>query len=179
MIGQASLVWDDIKDLGLSAKLLSKWTLKQKESFIRQINKYSYITGKDDVPGADVGYLYSVMERVNRYSLNGNDEEMRRWLDPNYIIVDWTNTNQGLPYPNLAALAPPLPTATPIVATAQANCYIVPHREDGQFILGLLIMRFPGLTGFVLSSPTPSVCVSTMISFINLSSKLSHDIKIL
>ena len=77
VIGQASLVWADLKELGLSAKPVSKWTLKQKESFIKAINKYSCITGKGDVPGAEVGDLYAVMEKVTQYFLDGNDVEMQ------------------------------------------------------------------------------------------------------
>ena len=98
-----------------------------------------------------------MMEKVNQYLLDGNDEEMRRWLDPDYIVVDWSNTVQALPYPNLTSLAPLLPTSIPIIATIQSNCYLLPNREDCQFVLGLLIMRFPGLTGFSLSSPVPLV----------------------
>ena len=54
VIGRASLVWADIKDLGLAEKPVSKWTVKQRESFIRAINKYSCITGKGDEPGGFV-----------------------------------------------------------------------------------------------------------------------------
>lgn len=155
VIGLASSVWADIKDLDLSSKPVSRWTLKQKESFIRAMNKYSCVTSKGDFPNADVGDLYSIMEKANRYLLGNNDDEMRTWLDPDYVVVDWVNTNEIVPSPNLAVLVPPLSAVIAVTATAQSNCYLVPNREDGEFLLGILTQRFPGCMGFVVSSPIP------------------------
>lgn len=121
------------------------------------MNKYNCITNKNDTPDADVGSLYSIVEKVNIYLLDDQDEEMRRWLDPEYIVIDWTNSALAFPYPNLTNLAPPLSATIPLGMTAQTDCYVVPNREDGHFLLGILIQRFPGCMGVLFSTPTSVV----------------------
>ena len=155
VIGRASIVWESISDLKLSNKPVSKWSIKQKEEYIKALNKYSCITSIDD-PGTECGDLYDILERVNRYLFDGNDDEMITWLDPDYINISWLNVNQ-LALPDLNTVVPSISLNVPIANTIQPNCYLVQSRIDGEFLIGRITQRWPGVIGFVVSSSNPLV----------------------
>jgi hypothetical protein len=148
IIGKASIVWNELTILKLSEKGVAKWTIKQKEEYIKVMNKYLCISTKDDV--ADCGNLYGIVEEVNRYLLDGKDDAMLNCLDPDYIVVDFLPP--GL---NLEAIDPPVSVTVPIRATEQSNTYFVNNRGDGDYLLGKINARWPGSMGFVVSSPSP------------------------
>ena len=156
VIRRASIVWKDLAGLELSGKPVTKWTIKQKEGYVKALNKYSCITSKDD-PGTDRGDLYDIVERVNRYLLDGNDDEMLNWLDPDYIVVDWTNAQQQLSFSDVSTVVPPLSPNVAVNNTIQPNCYLVQGRADGEYLLGIINHRWPGTMGFVTSSPSPLI----------------------
>jgi len=153
-LGIASEVWRQLKDIGVDAKPIKKWTVKQRETFVIVLNKYISISHVGD--NDDSGSISDLLADVNSYLLEGNDEEMREWLDPNYIVVEWSNALllPG-PLPDLTAIVPPLSPTIALIATGQPQCYIVPSLTAGNFLLGILVQRWPGARGFCFSSATP------------------------
>lgn len=77
VIGLASQVWQDVEHLNLSIPV-RKWSVKQKEGFIKVMNGLVCVTDKDDV--GDRGDLYGIIARADEYLLEGNDDEMLQWL---------------------------------------------------------------------------------------------------
>ena len=153
VIGRASVVWSALKDLDLS-KPVYKWTIKQKQEYIKVMNNYSCITTIDD-PGTERGNLYEIVQRVNSHVCDEDDEEMRTWLDPDYITVDWTGSGVPQPHPNLATIIPPLSPTIPLVNTAHTQCYLVPNEQDAEYLLGAINTRWPGIVGFHCQSVNP------------------------
>ncbi len=154
VIGHASIIWNDLKDLELSKRPVSKWTIKQKEEFIKSMNKYTCITTLGD-PGAEKGDLYEVVENFNRYINEQDDEEMRVWLDPDYIFIDWSGSAVPPPYLNLAAVVPPLSATIPVLNTTHSQCYMVPNAKDAEYLLGAVTTRWPGTIGVHSQSNAP------------------------
>lgn len=154
VIGRASVIWTELKDLDLSKRPVNKWTIKQKEEFIKSMNKYTCVTTVDD-PGTERGDLYEVMAKVNRYISEEDDEEMQHWLDPDYIFIDWSGSAVSLPYPNLATLVPPLSNTIQLLNTTHSQCYMVPSEKDGEFLLGVITTRWPGTVGVHSHSNIP------------------------
>jgi hypothetical protein len=152
---KASELWKNLKKISkgkLCDKAVSKWTIKEKEAFTEELNHYSSIQMFDD--SGDQGQVNKIMNDVDAYLAAGNDEEMREYLDPVYIILDWTQGPFQLPFPNLGQLA--IQGNFPINVVPLANyIYIVNDERDGDYILGQLVVRFPGVRGYVMSTKVP------------------------
>ena len=113
------------------------------------MNQFGTIT----YDGGECGNLSELIQRTTSYLYDGGDQEMLEWLGPCYMVVDWTNTNISPPYPMLAQVNPPVSAIAPIHPSGQFNTYIVNSVTDGNFLLGLLVARWPGIRGFTFSTP--------------------------
>jgi hypothetical protein len=103
---KASEPWKNLKNISegtLGDKAVSKWAIKEKEDFIEELNHSSSIQMFDDL--GDQGQVNKIMDDVDAYLAARNDEEMRAYLDPVYIILDWTQRPFQLPFPYSDQLA--------------------------------------------------------------------------
>jgi hypothetical protein len=156
---KGSALWANLSALHagkLMTKHISKWTAKEKDSFMREMNKYLAIIMFDD-PG-EKGNLEDVLSQVSSYLTSGNDEALRLALDPVYLVLDWTqggipNGNQ-LPFPTLENfIFPPKFNMNDIQPIPELrHCYIVSSIRVGEYIMGRVQAQFPGLRGTVLET---------------------------
>lgn len=150
IIGTANDAWNQVKSL--EGKHISEWNKNEVELFIRAMNNFVSISHAG-TNGNDAGTLSDMLQQVTSYLQEGRDEEMQFYLDPIYIVVDWTATLLPVT-PNLVTVLPALGTVV-ILPSGQKNCYIVPSLTDGNFLLGQVVQRWPGVCGFCIGSPLP------------------------
>ena len=119
------------------------------------MNKYSSINYFSDT--GNRGSLSELHANVVTYLNAGEDEEIKEWLEPIYLFLEWTSIgNQQAPFPALDAL--PIPVGmvvNPVPGHNQA--YTVPSVVDGEFLLGRITIQFPNARGTVVSSPLPLI----------------------
>ena len=158
----ASDVWSALLQISKGQfvkKTFLKWTTYEAEQFIVIMNTCLSIQMCGDT--GDCGELPSYLSRFNNWIDSGVDPEMRRWLDPDYIFLDWTH------YPPVAAGGiPNIPTLAmfplhPNVITAPvlnfSAAFRVNDNNSAHFFMGLMKLSFPGLQGVVVSVPTALV----------------------
>lgn len=151
LLVSAADAWKQVEPIGVADKPISKWTIKQTEEFIKTINQFGTIT----YDGGECGKLSELIQRTTSYLYDGMDQEMLDWLDPCYMVVDWTNTNIAPLNPMLTQVNPPVSAIVPIHPSGQFNTYMVDSITDGNFLLGLLVGRWPGIRGFTFNAPMP------------------------
>lgn len=78
ILASAAEAWEQIEPLGVADKLISKWSIKQKEDFIRIMNQFRTIR----YDGGECGKLSELIQTTTSYLYDGGDPEMMEWLDP-------------------------------------------------------------------------------------------------
>jgi hypothetical protein len=158
---KGSQLWTTISVLAkgkLVNKHISKWTIGEKEAFIKEMNKYLVIQMFDD--DGPKGEIERILADVSSFLVRGNDEEMRVSLDPSYLFLDWTQGGDprppNEPFPTLPDfIYPSTFNAADIQAIPGLNhVYFVTSIRVGEYILGWLQGQFPGLRGTVMETPT-------------------------
>lgn len=153
----ASALWArlrDIKNGNLISKPMKDWNVAEREAYVEEMIHYSSISTVDD--SGDIGNIIGFMSSVSTYLTEGGDPEMMMLLDPVYLYLDWTNTNDS---PVAQADWPvPLPLRTTIVPVANlSHMYTVNSDVDGHYVLGILSNHYAGLHGTTMMNQVPVV----------------------
>jgi len=108
---------------------------------------------------ADYGELPTFLARFNAWIDSGKNPDLRTWLDPDYVIFDWS---QYPPVLTCGIAAIPLLAAFPahvnipvFIVPGFTNAYRLADVNGAHVFMGQMILFFPGIRGVVVSVATP------------------------
>lgn len=148
----------------LFSKPFSKWEKKEREGFVRCINKCSSIRfSRTALPTTVAGFtsspsaLLSLFLRFDAWIATSTSKdclELKKWLDPDYVIVDFSSCVTQPTPPDFATI-PQHATVRFMQVAGMDGVYQVATQEDGMFVMGQFLARYPGSVASLIAVSTP------------------------
>jgi hypothetical protein len=123
-------------------------TVKETEQFIKIMNPILSINCRED-DASKQGNIHKFLSDFNYWIEDGNNPDLRQWLDPDYLFIDWSLYQGVVP---LFIEFPAHPNIVIQEIPEFRHGFRVASRDSAHVLLGMMVNAYPRLRGVSVSS---------------------------